>query len=103
MSKFLSPSWGFELTREVLSWDLALPSHRSRVVLWVGEARIIRKWESQICKQIKAPFGQMLIRISGAYFWFGGLAVMLAAFGEWLLGNTFAFTVFSGYGMSVPA
>ncbi|KAF8851856.1 hypothetical protein BDZ45DRAFT_750252 [Acephala macrosclerotiorum] len=34
----------------------------------------------------------------GAYFWFGGLAVMLAAFGEWLLGNTFAFTVFSGYG-----
>ncbi|KUJ13126.1 uncharacterized protein LY89DRAFT_652580 [Mollisia scopiformis] len=34
----------------------------------------------------------------GAYFWFGGAAVLLAAIGEFLLGNTFAFTVFAGYG-----
>jgi succinate-acetate transporter protein len=35
---------------------------------------------------------------SGAYFWFGGAATMIAAIGEFILGNTFAFTIFAGYG-----
>jgi succinate-acetate transporter protein len=39
-----------------------------------------------------------LIYISGVYFFFGGLLMVLGGFLEFLLGNTFPFVLFCGYG-----
>ncbi|KAK6432622.1 hypothetical protein LTR95_011203 [Oleoguttula sp. CCFEE 5521] len=35
---------------------------------------------------------------TGAYFFFGGLLMILGAIGEWILGNTFPFVVFGSFG-----
>jgi hypothetical protein len=34
----------------------------------------------------------------GAYFFFGGLLMILGSIGEWLIGNTFPFVVFGSFG-----
>lgn len=35
---------------------------------------------------------------TGVYFFFGGLLMILGGFGEFILGNTFPFVVFSSFG-----
>jgi len=35
----------------------------------------------------------------GAYFFFGGLLMILGSLGEWITGNTFPFVVFGSFGM----
>lgn len=38
------------------------------------------------------------VATTAASLWFGGLLLLLAGLGEWILGNTFPFVVFLGYG-----
>ena len=37
-----------------------------------------------------------------AYFFFGGLLMILGAIGEWIVGNTFPFVVFGTFGNLPP-
>lgn len=36
----------------------------------------------------------------GSYYFFGGLLMILGGVGEWIVGNTFPFVVFTSFGLS---
>ena len=43
-----------------------------------------------------------LVSCPAAYFFFGGILMILGAVGEWIVGNTFPFVVFGTFGKLPP-